>query len=99
MSTPGWSGFPFGMGNKLAASERSSLSLESDVSVKEKVKFLSRPGAFSHTPASVEIIETHMSWVFLADDFVYKLKKPVRYSFLDFTTLAAREANCRKRCA
>jgi len=96
MSTPGWSGFAFGMGNKLAASERSSLSLESDVPVEEKVKFLSRPGAFAHTLASVEIIETHMSWVFLADALVYKLKKPVRYSFLDFTTLAAREANCRE---
>ncbi|HEX2510569.1 MAG TPA: hypothetical protein VHK66_08630 [Microvirga sp.] len=37
-----------------------------------------------------------MSWVFLAGDRVLKLKKPVRYPQLDFSTLAAREANCRE---
>lgn len=35
-----------------------------------------------------------MSWVFLAGDRVYKLKKPVSYPFLDFTTLEARQVNC-----
>ena len=35
-----------------------------------------------------------MSWVFLSDPLVYKLKKPVRYPFLDFTTLEARRLNC-----
>lgn len=39
--------------------------------------------------------ETHMSWVFLAGDRVYKLKKPVRFPYLDFSTLARREAVCR----
>jgi aminoglycoside phosphotransferase family enzyme len=37
-----------------------------------------------------------MSWVFLAGDRVLKLKKPVRYPFLDFSTLAAREHDCRE---
>ncbi len=37
-----------------------------------------------------------MSWVFLTDDTVFKLKKPVRYSYLDFTTLEAREQYCRE---
>ena len=37
-----------------------------------------------------------MSWVFLAGDYAYKLKKPVRYAFLDFSTLALREQNCRE---
>lgn len=37
-----------------------------------------------------------MSWVFLVGERVYKLKKPVRYSFLDFSTLQAREKNCRE---
>jgi aminoglycoside phosphotransferase family enzyme len=46
--------------------------------------------------APVEVIETHMSWVFLAGDHALKLKKPVRYPFLDFSTLAAREACCRE---
>lgn len=44
----------------------------------------------------VETIETHMSWVFLVGEQVFKLKKPVRYPFLDFSTLAAREAACRE---
>lgn len=45
--------------------------------------------------ADVETIETHMSWVFLVGDQVLKLKKPVKTPFLDFSTLAAREAACR----
>ena len=39
--------------------------------------------------------ETHMSWVFLVGDRVYKLKKPVRFPYLDFSSLARREAACR----
>ncbi|TLG78252.1 hypothetical protein FEV16_06060 [Methylocystis sp. B8] len=42
------------------------------------------------------VLETHMSYVFLAGDRVYKLKKPVRYPFLDFSTIKARENNCRE---
>lgn len=38
----------------------------------------------------VEAIETHMAWVFLAGESAYKLKKPVRFDFLDFSTLALR---------
>jgi len=45
---------------------------------------------------TVETIETHMSWVFVAGDHVLKLKKSVRYPFLDFSTLAAREYYCRE---
>ena len=60
----------------------------------EKVAFLSQPSAYPEPPAGVEMRETHMSFVFLAGARVYKLKKPVRYPFLDFSTLAAREWNC-----
>ncbi|MCW5657268.1 MAG: hypothetical protein KIT60_06170 [Burkholderiaceae bacterium] len=45
---------------------------------------------------TVQTIETHMSWVFLAGTQALKLKKPVRYPFLDFSTPAAREAACRE---
>lgn len=65
------------------------------IDILEKVNFLSSPDAYSHHPGRVDVIETHMSWVFLADDFVFKLKKPVRYPFLDFSTVAAREMDCR----
>lgn len=62
----------------------------------EKVAFLSQSSAYAHAPLRVETRETHMSFVFLAGDRVYKLKKPVRYPFLDFSTLAMREWNCQE---
>lgn len=58
-------------------------------------QWLSTPAAYPHRPASVERIETHISCVYLAGELVYKLKKPVRFDFLDFCTLAAREQACR----
>ncbi len=67
-----------------------------DISTRQKVEFLARPDIYSDRPASVETKETHMSWVFLTDGHVYKLKKPVRYPTLDFSTLKAREFNCRE---
>lgn len=63
------------------------------------LRFLQSPAAHqAHAGAGllVETVETHMSWVFLVGDQVLKLKKPVRYPFLDFSTLAAREACCRE---
>ena len=63
--------------------------------VADKVAFLSRPEAYSHAVDELVLRETHMSWVFLAGDKVYKLKKPVRFPYLDFSTLARREAACR----
>jgi len=65
-----------------------------------RLRFLGMPAAHAgHAPdaASVQTIETHMSWVFLVGDCALKLKKAVRYPFLDFSTLAAREFNCRGR--
>jgi aminoglycoside phosphotransferase family enzyme len=61
----------------------------------QKVEFLSSPAAYSHVPAEVTRRETHMSWIFFAGDRVYKLKKPVRFPYLDFSTLPRREAACR----
>lgn len=40
------------------------------------------------------LIETHISWVILADEFAYKLKKPLNLGFLDFSTLDKRRACC-----
>jgi hypothetical protein len=60
----------------------------------EKVRFLSDPSAYPRITKSVEAKETHMSWVFLAEDRVYKLKKPVKYPFLDFSTSSRRRSYC-----
>lgn len=61
----------------------------------QKVEFLARHDAYPHAVGEVFCRETHMSWVFLAGNTVYKLKKPVRFPYLDFSTLALREAACR----
>ncbi len=65
------------------------------VTIAEKVAFLSRPDAYPASPGAVTVRETSKSWVFLAGDRAYKLKKPVCSPFLDFTTLAQREAACK----
>lgn len=63
-------------------------------STADKVAFLSSPRSWPGAPQAVEVIETHMSWVFLTDADVYKMKKPVRLPFLDFRTIGARFRNC-----
>lgn len=60
-----------------------------------KVEFLSRPAAYGPATRDVVCRETHMSWVFLTGERAYKLKKPVRFPYLDFSTLERREAACR----
>lgn len=52
------------------------------------------PGLYERATKSVELVQTHISYVLLTDDSVYKLKKPVRFSFLDFSTLARRRHFC-----
>lgn len=64
------------------------------VSLEAKVAFLHRPESYPEMPTRVEARETHMSWVFLTDEFAFKLKKPVRYDFLDFSTIEARRHFC-----
>jgi aminoglycoside phosphotransferase family enzyme len=59
-----------------------------------KVAFLSRPESYAEPTKRVEVLETHMSWVFLTDTTAWKLKKPVRTPYLDFSTAPARRADC-----
>ncbi len=55
---------------------------------------LARPETYPHGPASVEVRETHISCVFLADELAYKLKKPLVLDFLDYGTPARRREMC-----
>ncbi len=57
---------------------------------------LAQPECYPHHPVQVEVVQTHISAVFLAGDVVYKLKKPVRFSFLDYSTLALRQHYCQE---
>jgi uncharacterized protein len=58
------------------------------------IRVLSSVAAYPEPAASVEIAQTQMSVVFIAGDFVYKLKKPVNLGYLDYTTLAKRKQLC-----
>ena len=58
------------------------------------IEALRAPACYPHPVEGVEIVETHISWVLLAGSYAYKVKKPVRLPFLDFTTLAARRRYC-----
>lgn len=65
-----------------------------DIDISTRIAFLSRASSYTENPAHVESIETHMSWVFLTDCFVYKMKKPVLLDCLDLRTLEQRHQNC-----
>jgi hypothetical protein len=60
----------------------------------EFIRFLLCNCSYPHRPARVELVQTHISYVILAGDLVYKWKKPVRFGFLDFSTLALRKYFC-----
>lgn len=60
------------------------------------VAALSRPESYPAKPGQVIVRETHLSWVFLAGDRAYKLKKPLHYSYLDFRSPDARRLNCER---
>ena len=62
----------------------------------ELIQALLDPEAYPDPTPTVELRETHISYVFLADDYVYKMKKPVDFGFLDYTTLEKRRFFCRK---
>ena len=55
---------------------------------------LQNPSLLPDKTGSVSVIQTHISIVFVADEFVYKVKKPVNFGFLDFSTLDKRKYYC-----
>ena len=58
------------------------------------LRALHDPTFYPHPADRVEVIETHISWIFLAGEYAYKLKKPVKFGFLDFSTPALRRHYC-----
>jgi aminoglycoside phosphotransferase family enzyme/predicted kinase len=52
------------------------------------------PDVYSHETDSIRLVETHCAWVVLTGQFVYKVKKPVDFGFLDFSTLEKRHFYC-----
>ncbi len=70
--------------------------MPTELPLEDKLHFLQSADACPLAGPWVDRIETHMSWVFLSKDRVLKLKKPVRYPFLDFSTVERREFFCRE---
>lgn len=66
----------------------------------EHLQDLLDPESYPHACSNIELIETHISWVLLTGEFAYKLKKPIRFNFVDFSTLALRSHYCQEevRC-
>ncbi|MBL0122401.1 MAG: AAA family ATPase [Betaproteobacteria bacterium] len=61
------------------------------------IRALLEPRRYPHLPDAVErveLVQTHISWVLLAGDFAYKIKKPLKLPFLDFSTLERRHDRC-----
>jgi aminoglycoside phosphotransferase family enzyme/predicted kinase len=66
---------------------------------REVIAFLSDGASYGKPSAAVERIETHISIVFLVEDRAYKLKRAVRFSYLDYSTAALRERYCQAELA
>ncbi len=64
--------------------------------IQEQINSLLLEGEFPEDSAERELIETHISWVFICHQYVYKIKKPIKYSFLDFSTLEKRKKYCKR---
>jgi len=62
----------------------------------ETAKALLDPKAYPETPKQVELVQTQMSFIFLTDDYVYKVKKSVNLGYLDYTTLDKRHFYCQR---
>jgi aminoglycoside phosphotransferase family enzyme/predicted kinase len=65
----------------------------------EVIAFLRRPASYGLDDGTVEIVETHCSVVFLAGDRAFKLKRAVKYPYLDFSTPERRQAACEAELA
>jgi hypothetical protein len=58
------------------------------------VKAMMDPSTYDEEVEKIEMLQTHISWVFLTGKYAYKVKKPVNLEFLDFTTLEKRKFYC-----
>ncbi len=60
------------------------------------ITLLCNPSAFEHEVHNISVIETHISWIILTGEYAYKIKKPVQFSFVDFSTLEKRKYYCQE---
>ncbi len=60
------------------------------------IESLQKPDIFDHPVTKFEVLETHISWVLLTGAYAYKIKKPVNFGFVDFSTLQKRQHFCQE---
>jgi uncharacterized protein len=90
---PGQQGIWASFAVRLPHSCDRTMTEQSDIQ-QRLIRALGNPARYPHPADSVECIETHISWVLLAGEYAYKLKKPLDLGFLDFSTLERRRFFC-----
>ena len=77
-----------------------SAPISKELAAQERLlPFLLDPHSYPHRPKRVRLVQTHTSFVFLVPPFVYKVKKPVNFGFLNFSTLERRRHFCAREVA
>ena len=67
---------------------------------KTLIQEMSKPDFYFHSSLdSIQVLQTHISYIFLTGKYAYKLKKPVNLGFLDFSTLEKRQYYCQQELA
>ncbi len=89
-----FSPLPYIVARELLLRPRHGNPLDKKNTMELLIDALSRPEAYAHTTGTIEIVETHISWIFLTDALAYKVKKPLDLGFLDFSTLEKRRHCC-----
>lgn len=65
-----------------------------DPTIQSRIEAMLDPRLYGRGVKRVRLIQTHTSWVFIAGGYAYKVKKPVNFGFLDYSTLSARKFFC-----
>ncbi len=64
--------------------------------IEKRLEELKKPEAYPFEVQEIKMIQTHTSWVFLTGNYAYKIKKPVKFSFLDYSTMGRRKFFCER---
>lgn len=65
----------------------------------DQIRSLCEKGYYKDGLVKGQLIETHISWIIISEELVFKIKKPVKFSFLDFSTCSQREIFCKREVA
>ena len=60
------------------------------------IQALTDPSVYAHPTTEITVLQTHISWIVLTGPYAYKIKKPVNFGFVDFSTLAKRHFFCQE---